>query len=96
MRDYVLITRSNKHTLLCLKPNIEVCVDTHHESSNSTSRFKEQYPSSVEKQKDSEDKLNCTTSCFDIIDIVIQRFPKSCSKGIDHEEDINHKTYDNL
>ncbi|CAB0013804.1 unnamed protein product [Nesidiocoris tenuis] len=49
-----LCVKERNDMFLKAVPNIEVCVDAHHARTNGTTRFKNQYPGTVEEQEDSE------------------------------------------
>lgn len=49
------------HTLFRLQPDVEVCVDAHHECADRSPRLEEQDPRTVKEEKDSEEKFDRTS-----------------------------------
>lgn len=90
------MTKRKEHTLFRLQPDVEVCVDAHHQGADRSSRLEQQDPCTVKKEKDAEEKFDRTAGSFDVVDIIVQRLPQRCSEGIDHKQCVNKERNNDL
>lgn len=72
-----------------MQPDIEVCMNAHHQGPYCATRLEQQYPGSVEEEEYTEYKLNCIASSFNIIHVVVEPLPHGSSERVDHEKSVN-------
>lgn len=62
---------------LGLTPYIAIGVDQHHYGPDCATRLEKKDPASVEEEKDGKAKFYGAASSFDVVDCVVERFPRT-------------------
>lgn len=70
-------------------PNIEVCVNAHHDSSDGSAAFEDEDPSSVEEEEYAEAELHGISEGSDVVNVIVQFFPESFSSSVEEEQSVN-------
>ena len=83
-------------SLLGLHPDVEVGMDAHHEGTDGPTGLEQQDPGSVEEEEYTKDELDTGSERFNVVHVVIQRFPHRGPVRVHHEQGINEQANDNL
>ena len=88
----------NEHppAIFGLAPDVEVCMDAHHQGPDGTPRLKEHDPGPIAKQKDAKQELNGVAQGLDIVDIIVQLFPEVLLVSVHHEEGVDSESDEHL
>lgn len=83
----------HKHrpTRASVAPNIEICVDAHHNSPYSASALENENPSAVEKEEYAETKLHGVPERSDVVHVIIQAFPERFPASVQEEQRVDAK-----